>query len=91
MSAKMGTILRGKARREAAREQATHQIRWDVRGVYENGMLVAERGYTVTALEGDETKAAFVLVHEWATNSELCEALRSAGFEPLGFGFVRGH
>ena len=92
MSGTMSTAaLRRQARREAAEAQATHQIQWDVRGVKTDEMLYAERGYTATALDGDEQKTAFVPVDEWANDQELCQALRSAGFEPLGFGFVRAH
>lgn len=83
--------LRRQERREAARAQATHQIHWDARGVQTDEMYVVDRGYTATALDGDEQKTVFVPVDEWANNQELCQALRSAGFEPLGFGFVRAH
>lgn len=83
---------RREARRQAARAQATHRIKWDVRGVRADGMLFAERGFGVTALgdDGDNgEQVGFVPVDEWANNQELCAALRSAGYEPLGFGFVR--
>lgn len=80
-------------RRQAARAQATHQIKWDVRGVHADGMLVAETGFAVTALcdAGDThgEQIGFVPVDAWANNREQCAELRTAGYAPLGFGFVR--
>ncbi|MBM4569166.1 hypothetical protein GS489_01265 [Rhodococcus hoagii] len=77
------------ARRDAAKAQATHQIRLDTRSTHEDGMLVAVHGYTIASLHDRDAVGAFVPVHEWATPVEICAELRAAGYVALGFGYVR--
>ncbi|WP_420878943.1 hypothetical protein [Rhodococcus sp. (in: high G+C Gram-positive bacteria)] len=76
-------------RRDAAKVQATHQLRLDTRSAHEDGMLVAVHGYTIASLHDRGAVVAFVPVHEWATPAEICAELRAAGYITLGFGYVR--
>jgi len=84
-------------RRQAVRAQATHHVAWNSRGtdvdggIAAGGYLSVDTGFLVTPLEGDEQEHVFVPVSEWADSWEQCEALRGAGFDPLGSGYVRAH